>query len=103
MLRRLFKGGNYVYEEMGVYPSSKIAKARPHSAAWPEYPYVQSSGPWSMLQRLVFGLRRIIHNIEKIILWNFKRIILLIRDMVVESCNRQFGRETIHPTKNLLL
>ena len=25
--------------------------------------------------------------------------ILLIRDMVVESWNRQFGRETIHPTK----
>ena len=25
--------------------------------------------------------------------------ILLIRDMVVESCNRRFGRETIHPTK----
>ena len=25
--------------------------------------------------------------------------ILLIRDMVVERCNRQFGRETVHPTK----
>ena len=29
--------------------------------------------------------------------------ILLVRDMVVESWNRRFGRETIHPTKNLLL
>ena len=27
--------------------------------------------------------------------------ILLIRDMVVESCNRRFGSETIHPTKKL--
>ena len=27
--------------------------------------------------------------------------ILLIRDMVVESCNRRFGRETIHPTKKI--
>ena len=26
-------------------------------------------------------------------------IILLIRDMVVESCYRQFGRKTIHPTQ----
>ena len=26
-------------------------------------------------------------------------IILLIRDMVVESCNRRFSRETIHPTQ----
>ena len=25
--------------------------------------------------------------------------ILLIRDMVVKRCNRRFGRETIHPTK----
>ena len=30
-------------------------------------------------------------------------VILLIRDMVVERCNKQFGRETIHPTKKLLL
>ena len=26
-------------------------------------------------------------------------VILLIRDMVVESCYRRFGRETIHPTQ----
>ena len=29
--------------------------------------------------------------------------ILLIRDMVVESWNRRFGRETIHPAKKILL
>ena len=40
-----------------LHHSSKIAKAWPHSADWPEYTSVQSSGPWSMLQRLVFGLR----------------------------------------------
>ena len=28
-------------------------------------------------------------------------VILLIRDMVVERCNKQFGRETIHPTKKI--
>ena len=28
-----------------------------------------------------------------------KIVILLIRDMVVECCYRQFGRQTIHPTK----
>ena len=28
-----------------------------------------------------------------------KQTILLIRDMVVESWNRQFGRQTIHPTQ----
>ena len=27
--------------------------------------------------------------------------ILLTRDMVVESCNRRFSRETIHPTKKI--
>ena len=29
--------------------------------------------------------------------------ILSIRDMVLERCNRQYGRETIHPTKKKLL
>ena len=29
-----------------LYHSSKIAKARPHSAEWPDYTSVQSSGPW---------------------------------------------------------
>ena len=71
--------------------SSKIVKDRPHSAAWPEYPSVQSSGPWSMLQRLVFGLRWIIHNIEKIILWNFKRITIVKR---ASSFNR--GLRVVH-------
>ena len=29
--------------------------------------------------------------------------ILLIRDMVVECCNRRFGSETIHPTQKFTL
>ena len=33
--------------------------------------------------------------------WIGLRIILLIRDMVVESCYRRFGSETIQPTQNL--
>ena len=28
---------------------SKIAKARPHSANWVEYTFVQSSGPWLVM------------------------------------------------------
>ena len=32
----------------------------------------------------------------------FLNDILLIRDTGFESCNRRFGRETIHPTKKLL-
>ena len=30
---------------------------------------------------------------------DLSHIYLAVRDMVVESCNRRFGRETIHPTK----
>ena len=37
-----------------------------------------------------------------LVLFNFLNLIanlIKIRDMVVECCNRQFGRKTIHPTK----
>ena len=33
-----------------LYHSSNIVKARPHNAVWPEYPSVQSNGPWHKVQ-----------------------------------------------------
>ena len=43
-----------------------------------------------------------LHPILDLFVFTFEKfyyIILLIRDMVVESWNRRFCRETIHPTK----